>query len=133
MFTMTIVQLSMFDNISQELRGYVSLLIISEYTFCRDGSEKEVYKEQAMHSNADVTDQSLSSVNLWIYLILTFFGEVPTCRLVHFRAFLDLLYTNWFFLMSPVEQCRCEFNVRVVYALSYICFFTHKYYSDLRL
>jgi hypothetical protein len=59
----------MFDSLAQEVRECTFLLIISVDTFCRDGSEKEVYKEQTMHSNADVTDQFIG------FVLLTIFGD----------------------------------------------------------
>ena len=65
------------------MRECTFLLIISVDTFCRDGSEKEVYKEQTMHSNADVTDQALSSFNLLDLYFYTFL-EIFTLQISTF-------------------------------------------------
>ena len=58
----------MFSTTIEQMRTFDSLVCVSalftnnfcEFVVCRDGSEKEVYKEQAMHSSADVRDQFYS-------------------------------------------------------------------------
>lgn len=72
----------------------VSYDSFSDLVVCRNGHDKEVYTEQAMHSNVDVRDRFMSSCNLLVLFNL----EVSIMEFISFpRALLILFQKTGYF------------------------------------